>query len=126
MAVILQMLCLHGTPTTILTPGAPEAKSPAKDIQALRDSFEEVLEELGIALVVLIDDLDRCLPETTISTPEAIRLFLFLQNTALVIAADNEMIKHAECAGDSGFRGSLALHCCSSLLKKQYSWLVYA
>ncbi|MCG4274512.1 KAP family NTPase [Acetobacter senegalensis] len=45
--------------------------------------------------MVLIDDLDRCLPETTISTLEAIRLFLFLKNTAFVIAADNDMIKHA-------------------------------
>lgn len=69
--------------------------SPPKEIQALRDTFEEALEELGITLVVLIDDLDRCLPETTISTLEAIRLFLFLKNTAFVIAADNEMIKHA-------------------------------
>ena len=72
----------------------PDA-SPPKQIQALRDSFEDILEELGITLVVLIDDLDRCLPETTISTLEAIRLFLFLKNTAFVIAADNDMIKHA-------------------------------
>lgn len=69
--------------------------SPPKEIQALRDSFEEALEELGITLVVLIDDLDRCLPPTTISTLEAIRLFLFLKNTAFVIAADDGMIKHA-------------------------------
>ena len=72
----------------------PES-SPPKEIQALRDNFEETLDELGITLVVLIDDLDRCLPETTISTLEAIRLFLFLRNTAFVIAADNDMIKHA-------------------------------
>ena len=70
-------------------------KSPPKEIQGIRDCFEEALTELGITLVVLIDDLDRCLPETTISTLEAIRLFLFLDNTAFVIAADNEMIKHA-------------------------------
>jgi predicted KAP-like P-loop ATPase len=44
---------------------------------------------------VLIDDLDRCLPETTISTLEAIRLLLFLNHTAFVIAADDQMIKHA-------------------------------
>jgi len=50
---------------------------------------------MGVTLVVLIDDLDRCLPETTISTLEAIRLFLFLKNTAFVIAADDAMIKHA-------------------------------
>ena len=69
--------------------------SPPKEIQALRDSFEEALEELGVTLVVLIDDLDRCLPPTTISTLEAIRLFLFLKHTAFVIAADDDMIKHA-------------------------------
>jgi predicted KAP-like P-loop ATPase len=72
-----------------------EETSPPKEIQALRETFEETLDELGVTLVVLIDDLDRCLPPTTISTLEAIRLFLFLRNTAFVIAADNEMIKHA-------------------------------
>lgn len=74
----------------------PKAEtSPPKEIQALRDSFEAALEELDITLVVLIDDLDRCLPPTTISTLEAIRLFLFLRHTAFVIAADDGMIKHA-------------------------------
>jgi predicted KAP-like P-loop ATPase len=72
-----------------------ETNSPPKEIQALRDTFEETLKALGVTLVVLIDDLDRCLPETTISTLEAIRLFLFLKDTAFVIAADSEMIKHA-------------------------------
>jgi predicted KAP-like P-loop ATPase len=75
--------------------GPKAGTSPPKEIQALRGAFEETLEALGVTLVVLIDDLDRCLPETTISTLEAIRLFLFLKNTAFVIAADNDMIKHA-------------------------------
>jgi len=70
-------------------------KSPPQEIQALRASFEEALAELDLTLVVLIDDLDRCLPATTISTLEAIRLFLFLDRTAFVIAADDDMIKHA-------------------------------
>jgi predicted KAP-like P-loop ATPase len=69
--------------------------SPPKEIEALRTSFEELLKEMGVTLVVLIDDLDRCLPETTISTLEAIRLLLFLEHTAFVIAADDQMIKHA-------------------------------
>lgn len=72
-----------------------QESSPPKEIQALRDSFEEALEEIGVTLVVFIDDLDRCLPDTTISTLEAIRLFLFLKGTAFVIAADDNMIKHA-------------------------------
>lgn len=69
--------------------------SPPKEIQAIRDAFEATLTEMGVTLVVLIDDLDRCLPPTTIATLEAIRLFLFLRNTAFVIAADETMIKHA-------------------------------
>jgi predicted KAP-like P-loop ATPase len=77
----------------LLTP--KHAPSPPKMIQDLRNSFEETLAAIGVTLVVLIDDLDRCLPDTTISTLEAIRLFLFLQNTAFVIAADDDMIKHA-------------------------------
>lgn len=69
--------------------------NPRQQIAALRNSFEEALAELGVTLVVLIDDLDRCLPETAVSTLEAIRLFLFLEGTAFVIAADDKMIKHA-------------------------------
>jgi predicted KAP-like P-loop ATPase len=69
--------------------------SPPKEIHAIRKCFEEALKEMDVTLVVLIDDLDRCLPATTIATLEAIRLFLFLQNTAFVIAADDAMIKHA-------------------------------
>ena len=81
--------------------------SPPKEIQALRDCFEATLKELGVTLVVLIDDLDRCLPQTTISTLEAIRLFLFLNNTAFVIAADDAMIKYAVRQHFSGVEDNL-------------------
>lgn len=74
----------------------PKAEiSPPKEIHAIRECFEQTLAALDTKLVVLIDDLDRCLPPTTISTLEAIRLFLFLENTAFVIAADDAMIKNA-------------------------------
>ena len=43
--------------------------------------------------MVVIDNLDRCLPTNAIHTLEAIRLFLFLTNTAFIIAADEEMIR---------------------------------
>ena len=46
-------------------------------------------------LVVLIDDLDRCLPATAIDTLEAIRLFLFVPKTAFLIGADEAMIEYA-------------------------------
>jgi predicted KAP-like P-loop ATPase len=76
-------------------PWLKEAETPPKEIQALRNALEEALRELNVTLVVLIDDLDRCLPETAVSTLEAIRLLLFMDHTAFVIAADESMIKHA-------------------------------
>ncbi len=96
----------------------PKAEiSPPKEIQALRDSFEQALEELGITLVVLIDDLDRCLPPTTISTLEAIRLFLFLRHTAFVIAADDAMIKHAVRRHFDGITDDLVINYFDKLIQ---------
>lgn len=74
---------------------AAEEETPRKAIQAFRDDLEASLSEMGITLVVLIDDLDRCLPKTAIATLEAMRLFLFLKHTAFVIAADEGMIRQA-------------------------------
>lgn len=71
------------------------AETPRKAIQAFRDDLESTLAELDITLVVMIDDLDRCLPKTAIATLEAMRLFLFLKHTAFVIAADERMIRQA-------------------------------
>ena len=52
-----------------------EVAEPAtKQIEEIRKDFEEILEQLKVKLVILVDDLDRCLPETAISTLEAMRL----------------------------------------------------
>lgn len=72
-----------------------EVESPPKEIEGLRKSFEAALEELGVTLVVFVDDLDRCLPPTAISTLEAMRLLLFMPRTAFIIAADEDMIRGA-------------------------------
>lgn len=69
--------------------------TPPREIAAFRKLYGEILAELGITLVVFIDNLDRCLPKNCIQTLEAIRLFLFLPNTAFVIAADEDMIRDA-------------------------------
>lgn len=73
----------------------PEPVSLPNEIQAFRDALEELLEELKVTLVVFVDDLDRCLPKTAISTLESIRLLLFLKRSAFVVAADNEFIRGA-------------------------------
>lgn len=69
--------------------------TPPREIQHLRDHFAATLAELDVTLVVFVDDLDRCLPQTTISTLEAMRLFLFLDRTAFIIAADDKMIRES-------------------------------
>ena len=72
----------------------PEIKrSPPQQIDAFRKEYGEILEELGKPLVVVVDNLDRCLPTNAIHTLEAIRLFLFLNNTAFIIAVDEDMIR---------------------------------
>lgn len=65
------------------------------EIQAFRLALESLLDELKITLVVFVDDLDRCLPKTAISTLESIRLLLFIKRSAFVVAADNDFIKGA-------------------------------
>lgn len=73
-----------------------EADSAPEQMHAFREEFEELLRRAEIdRLVVLVDDLDRCLPETAIETLEAIRLFLFVPRAAFVIAADEGMIEYA-------------------------------
>ena len=72
-----------------------EEKSVPKEIEALRSLFQELLEKLDLTLIVLVDDLDRCLPHTAISTLEAMRLLLLVPQTAFIIAADEQMIRNA-------------------------------
>ena len=69
--------------------------TPPQQIDAFRKEYGEILKEIGKPLIVIIDNLDRCLPANAIHTLEAIRLFLFLPKTAFIIAADEEMIREA-------------------------------
>ncbi len=74
----------------------PETKTVPQQIKAFREEFEKLLEAAGVEqLVVLIDDLDRCLPDTAIETLEAVRLFVFTSRTAFIVAADEAMIAYA-------------------------------
>lgn len=70
-----------------------EAKSLPQEIQELREKFEDLLAALNVTLIILVDDLDRCLSDTAISTLEAMRLLLFMPRTAFIIAADEQMIR---------------------------------
>ena len=66
------------------------------NIQEFHANFQELISETKInRLVVIIDDLDRCLPDTIIATLEAIKLFLFTEKTAFLLGADERLIKYA-------------------------------
>lgn len=74
----------------------PEGKSVPEEVRAFHKAFGKLLRKADLdRLVVLVDDLDRCLPETAVETLEAIRLFVSLPNTAFVVGADEAMIKYA-------------------------------
>lgn len=67
-----------------------------KDIKNFHNEFESILKETKIKhLVVFIDELDRCSPETILDIIEAMRLFLFAKGTSFVIGADQRLIEYA-------------------------------
>ena len=78
-----------------------EDKTPSLEeqyqlVRKFRDDFKEMLDEANITkLIVLIDDLDRCLPDRIIDNLEAIKLFLNVENTAFIIGADQRIVRDA-------------------------------
>lgn len=65
-------------------------------VRQFRKDFKELLDEAKIRkLIILIDDLDRCLPDRIIDNLEAIKLFLNVENTAFVIGADPRIVRDA-------------------------------
>lgn len=76
---------------------APDQKRTVpEEVREFHKAFGDLIAAAKIKqLVVLVDDLDRCLPETAIQTLEAIRLFVSLPKTAFVIGADEAMIEYS-------------------------------
>ncbi|MTI27819.1 KAP family P-loop NTPase fold protein, partial [Fulvivirga kasyanovii] len=81
-----------------------EKKEPKEDKQkSLRMSIRKFIQDFACLLkklevdklVIFIDDLDRCNTDTVIDTLEAIKLFLYVPNSAFVICADEKIIEYA-------------------------------
>ncbi len=87
-------------------------ETPFAKSTAFFDYFDEALEELIArwvhdtgnyrkidekqgALVILVDDLDRCLPEKTVQVLEAIKLFLDKHGCVFVLGADLNVVRSA-------------------------------
>lgn len=71
-------------------------KELRESIITFRKDFDNLLKQTKIdRLVVFIDELDRCSPETILETLEAIRLFLYVGRTVFIIGADERHISYA-------------------------------
>jgi cell division protein FtsB len=59
--------------------------------------FEHIIKIIGRGkpLVVIIDDLDRCLPEKALQILEAIKLFLDVKRCVFLLAVDREVVEKA-------------------------------
>lgn len=86
----------------------PRSKQDPKSLAGFRGEFASLLKGLPELkrLVVLVDDLDRCLPDAVMATLEAIKLFLTVEKVAFVLAADQEMVRESIAASlDATGRG---------------------
>ena len=66
------------------------------EIKNFRKDFQVLLKKSKVEnVVVFIDELDRCLPDTVLEVFEAMRLFLFVEGMSFVIGADERLIQYA-------------------------------
>lgn len=76
-----------------------EAEGADPSLQGFRKQFEELVSDESLThikrVVVLVDDLDRSLPDTVVETLEAIKLFLSVHKMSFVIAADEDSVARA-------------------------------
>lgn len=73
-----------------------EKGNTSKFIGQFRELFEQMVKDAGYrAIVVYIDDLDRCNPKRIIECLEAVKLFVNVDRTAFVIGADERIIEYA-------------------------------
>lgn len=80
---------------TPASPGEDGGGDKPQSMAGFREDFAALMKmELGFTrVVVLVDDLDRCLPASAVGTLEAIKLFLSVKKMAFVLAADEALVR---------------------------------
>ena len=83
-----------------------EPPHPLPDMEGFRRDFADfIANETEIKrVVVLVDDLDRCLPDSAVAVMEALKLFLSVPKMSFVVAVDHHLLK--ECVAASVQAGS--------------------
>lgn len=80
----------------VLTENKNQSTSNRNDIKIFQEEFKKILDESKIEhLVIFVDELDRCTPDTVLDIFAAMRLFLFVEKTSFIIGADSRLIDYA-------------------------------
>ena len=93
-------ITMQWDPKELIEAFTPDRRDAPHSMAGFRDAFGELLDDLPqvTRVVVLVDDLDRCLPDAVMSTLEAIKLFLSVKKMIFVVAADQDMVRDAIAA----------------------------
>jgi hypothetical protein len=100
------LLTMQWKPDELIEAFTPQKRSSPDSMTGFKDAFSALLQELPGTrrVVVLVDDLDRCLPAAVMATLEAIKLFLAVPKTVFVLAADQDMVRDAIASNLSSSR----------------------
>lgn len=97
-SITLQLPDIDDVLNLVRPQGEGDEKGPA-GLERFREEFAALMAAPELAhlrrVVVLVDDLDRCLPETVVETLEGIRLFVAVPKMSFVIAADENRVADA-------------------------------
>jgi hypothetical protein len=98
-SLAFQLPSVDDLTSLIRTDGAEPEDSESRGLAEFQAEFRELMGSKELAhlnrVVVLVDDLDRCLYPTVVDTLETIRLFLAVPKMAFVIAADERRVADA-------------------------------
>lgn len=99
LAVARGAVTMSWDPEKLLEAFTLQPKEP-RSLIGFREEFEKLTASMeGVErVVVLVDDLDRCLPPAVVQTLEAIKLFLSVKKMVFVIAADKELVRNSIAA----------------------------
>lgn len=90
-------LTMQWKPDELIEAFKPRGRTDDRSMAGFKDQFKSLIDGLPYVqrVVVLVDDLDRCLPPAVMATLEAIKLFLAVPKMVFVIAADQEMVRES-------------------------------
>jgi hypothetical protein len=98
-SLAFQLPSVDDLTSLIRTDGAESEESESRGLAEFQADFKELMGSKELAhlsrVVVLVDDLDRCLYPTVVDMLETIRLFLAVPKMAFVIAADERRVADA-------------------------------